>query len=432
MRISLHALACLAATVAMSGAGAVAITAAPAGAATTTTVVTAGSLAPHGVWSLEPSSDTGSFSFVSGPAIPPSGTGSLAMSIASGDHEWLNNYAYGACATGPNCTVPVASWTSLANVDALGFSTYRSSGSTYPTLNVEVDPGGTGSDYDTFVFIPNGGAVTNGIWQTWNALSPASGAWSSSHTLSSGPFTCAPQSCTASFSQIVAAYPNAKIKYGLGPNLGTGGTFAGNIDDLTVGVSGNTTVYNFEPAPSAPHPVSGVPGNRSVKVSWKPPASDGGSAITGYTVVPYLAGVAQPAHVYNSTATTETVAGLQNGKSYRFQIAAQNAVGTGAWSATSGGTIAGAPGQPSKPSVRVAGSGIRVSFHTPANNGAAIKSFSATCTSGNGGATGTHSGSASPVTVTGLTHGKTYTCQVSATNSRGAGPRSVASAAVSP
>jgi hypothetical protein len=74
----------------------------------------------------------------------------------------------------------------------------------------------------------------------------------SSQTVSNpptSPFNCPAQSCSASWSQIQTGLPLARIKYGLGPNLGTGGTFTGNIDNFSIGdsVSGNTTVYNFEP-----------------------------------------------------------------------------------------------------------------------------------------------------------------------------------------
>jgi hypothetical protein len=64
------------------------------------------------------------------------------------------------------------------------------------------------------------------------------------------------------------------------------------------------------------------------------------------------------------------------------------------------------------------------------NNGAAITSYTVTCASSNGGVTKTQTGTASPITVTGLTAGKSYTCRVSATNSRGTGPLSNPSAAI--
>jgi hypothetical protein len=47
-----------------------------------------------------------------------------------------------------------------------------------------------------------------------------------------------------------------------------------------------------------------------------------------------------------------------------------------------------------------------------------------------GGVTGAKTGTVSPLTVTGLTTAKTYTCMVKATNARGAGLASASSAAV--
>lgn len=167
------------------------------------------------------------------------------MSIASGQHEWLNNYAYGACATTPSCN-NAGTMTPIVNLDALGFSTYRASGSTMPTFNIEVYSTGVGS-YTTFVFVPDAGSVVNSTWQSWDAMNPSNGVWYSTHSLASGVFTCAPFSCSTSWSQITTDYPNAKVVYGLGPNLGTGGTYTGNIDNFTVGLSGTTTVYDFEP-----------------------------------------------------------------------------------------------------------------------------------------------------------------------------------------
>ena len=60
-------------------------------------------------------------------------------------------------------------------------------------------------------------------------------------------------------------------------------------------------------------------------MTWTAPASNGGSAITGYVVTPYLDGTtAQTAQTFNSTATTETVTGLTNGGKYTFKVAAIN------------------------------------------------------------------------------------------------------------
>ena len=65
-----------------------------------------------------------------------------------------------------------------------------------------------------------------------------------------------------------------------------------------------------------------------------------------------------------------------------------------------------------------------VSFSAPATNGgAAISSY--TVTASPGGRTAT--GSASPLTVTGLTNGTSYTFTVTATNALGTGPASAAS-----
>ena len=79
---------------------------------------------------------------------------------------------------------------------------------------------------------------------------------------------------------------------------------------------------------------------------------------------------------------------------------------------------------------RIAKGSLKVAFGAPAGNGAPITSYAAVCTSNDHGAPKGRSGRAGPLTVRGLTPGKTYTCTVSATNKRGTGPASHASAAV--
>lgn len=81
--------------------------------------------------------------------------------------------------------------------------------------------------------------------------------------------------------------------------------------------------------------------------------------------------------------------------------------------------------------ISTAGNGsATIAFTAPASNGgAAITGYTAACTAGNATFTGT--ATASPIAVTGLSNGTTYTCTVTATNSAGTSSAS-ASVAVTP
>jgi len=183
--------------------------------------------------------------------------------------------------------------------------------------------------------------------------------------------------------------------------------------------------------PGAPTSVSAVPGNKAAKVVWKAPTSDGGSAVTGYVVTPYLGAAAQPSRAFSAASTTEVVEGLTNGKAYSFKVEARNAVGTGASSPKSGPVIAGAPGRPGTPGISPNGSQlpgqIEVYSASPLKNGSVITRYSASCTSTNGGVAGggvRQHPAVHIVLVSGLTKGKTYRCTMTATNARGTGPKS--------
>ena len=90
------------------------------------------------------------------------------------------------------------------------------------------------------------------------------------------------------------------------------------------------------------------------------------------------------------------------------------------------------PGAPtSVVAQRIASGQLRVSFLPPASNGgSAITKYTVTCTSSNGGLTGSAYGTASPLTVSALTAGRSYTCKVTATNAKGTSLPSTPSAAV--
>jgi peptidoglycan/xylan/chitin deacetylase (PgdA/CDA1 family) len=82
-------------------------------------------------------------------------------------------------------------------------------------------------------------------------------------------------------------------------------------------------------APGTPTGLAGTAGNQSVALNWTAPSSDGGSAITGYRITPYIGSTAQTAINTGSTGTSRTITGLTNGTAYTFTVAATNAVGTG-------------------------------------------------------------------------------------------------------
>jgi len=274
---------------------------------------------------------------------------------------------------------------------------------------------------------PTGVTVTSG-----NAT--ASVAFTSSADDGGSPITSYRATCTSSNSGVTGTTAGTTSPIVVS-GITNGHTYqctatATNAIGTSAASSPSTT---FVPAtvPGAPSGVTGaLAGSGGAKVAWTAP-TDGGSAITGYRITPYAQGVAQRPLTFNSFATTQTLTGLQNAKSYQFTVDAMNVVGHGAASGKSVAIIVGVPGSPGKPKVtKVASKSLKVTWTAAANNGAAISQYNVTCKSSNGGVTKTKSGKASPITVGTLTAGKSYTCRVTATNSRGTGAASAASAAV--
>lgn len=177
--------------------------------------------------------------------------------------------------------------------------------------------------------------------------------------------------------------------------------------------------------PNAPAKPNVTAGNGQVTVAFTAPAN-GGSAITGYAVTSNPGGI-----VKTGTASPLIVTGLTYGVQYTFTVTAANALGTSVPSAPSNiiAPMAVLPGAPTAVTGVRGNTQVAVSFIPPVSNGgASISSYTVTSTVGAKTATGT----ASPITVTGLTNGTAYSFTVKATNAIGAGPASAVSAALTP
>jgi hypothetical protein len=115
-----------------------------------------------------------------------------------------------------------------------------------------------------------------------------------------------------------------------------GDWFEGSIVFTGTDIAGATYAQpSAAVAPGAPTTVKAVAGDARATVSWAAPASDGGSAITGYTVTSAPTG---------RTCTTTgaracVVLGLVDGVKYTFTVKATNALGTSVASAPSAAVV---------------------------------------------------------------------------------------------
>lgn len=208
---------------------------------------------------------------------------------------------------------------------------------------------------------------------------------------------------------------------------GTAYTFRVTASNV-IGTSGLSSPSNSiipTTSPLAPTIGTATYGNASATVSFTAPTNTGGTAITGYTAI------STPGNfVATNTVSPITYSGLTNGVGYSFRVAAINATGTGPYSGPSNVTIPRTvPQPPTFTSLTPTSAGVRIAFNAPANTGgAAITSYTIISNP----ATTAITGSASPISFTGLTADTAYTFQIRATNSEGNGSYSAASSSVKP
>lgn len=183
--------------------------------------------------------------------------------------------------------------------------------------------------------------------------------------------------------------------------------------------------------PSAPTGLWALTRSGRATVLWTAPANDGGAAVTGYVVTPFLSGLALAPRTFNSPATTRTITGLINGSPYTFKVAAKNAMGTGAQSVASNRILIGVPSAPSHVVAVGASDRATVKWNAPERSGGApITGYVVTPYIASVAQTPhTFASTRHFQTITGLTNNTLYTFTVAAINPNGTG---LASAPISP
>ncbi|MFU1797899.1 fibronectin type III domain-containing protein [Paenibacillus azoreducens] len=192
-------------------------------------------------------------------------------------------------------------------------------------------------------------------------------------------------------------------------------------------------------APSAPEKLTSATGDRKITLSWSTVANADSYAVYKYegTSAP-----TNPDHWVlvqeNITGNTCTVTGLMNYMSYAFAVKAFNTKGASDFTEAviampAAYPVSSVPSAPLDVMAEAEDGQAKVSFHAPENDGGSpILSYTVTAWVDGTATPITQSGDSSPIIVTGLTNGTTYTFTVEATNKVGNSVPSAPSNPVTP
>ena len=193
----------------------------------------------------------------------------------------------------------------------------------------------------------------------------------------------------------------------------------------------NVVVPKSPPAPVIPDPpttISATPAVAAIEVRFNLARSPG-QRVTGYRAL-CTSTDGMHHNQQRHGGPPILVDNLLEAKAYTCKVQARNPSGWSAYSKSSNVAVTKTyrPGAPKITSVTAGVRSLGVRYQRPANGGGSkISSFHATCTSSNGGVSGSQSGLSPTLEVANLSAGKTYRCQVTATNSYGTGPPSAPS-----
>jgi alpha-tubulin suppressor-like RCC1 family protein len=194
------------------------------------------------------------------------------------------------------------------------------------------------------------------------------------------------------------------------------------INDKGVSSVSNTQAVTAAVAPAAPTITSIRAGDQSASIYYIAGAANG-SAITSYQY-----STDNGANWASSTASPIVVSSLSNNQTYSVKLIAVNAKGSSLSSAVVQVTPAKAPAAPTITSVTGSGSSIIINFTEGATNGSPIINYKYSTNGGVKWTLRTSVSAESPIVVSRLATGSTYSVQIKAINAKGV---SVASNAVS-
>ena len=193
----------------------------------------------------------------------------------------------------------------------------------------------------------------------------------------------------------------------------------GNGTFVTFG-QGNSYFTSGNTSPSAPTSLTATAGDGQVSISFTA-GSDGGSAITNYKYS--LDGTTYTALSPVDTTSPISIAGLTNGTAYSIYLKAVNAIGDGTASSSVSVTPSTTPAAPTS-LVATAGDGqASISFTAGANGGSAITNYKYSL-DGISYTALSPVDTSSPVIITGLSNGTSYSIYLKAVNANGDGTAS--------